>query len=154
MKNTEHNVKTLLQIFDAIEHRDERRFPELINPDFESYWPPSLPYGGAFRGLQPTVGRIGWGETWVPLQPTIVERRMDPRVVGTSADEVVALYRQRGVSPSGEQFDGEVLGLYSFRDGKLARAQMFYFDTVALADFLTKARTSDRQQQVILPLMM
>jgi len=32
-----------------------------------------------------------------------------------------------------------VLGLYRVRDGKLARAQMFYFDTTALAGFLAYA---------------
>jgi ketosteroid isomerase-like protein len=153
MTSTEHNVKTLLEIFDAIEQRDERRFPELVDPDFESHWPPSLSYGGTFHGPQPTIGRVSWGETWAPLQPTMAERRMEPRVVSASGDEAVVLYRQRGVSPSGERFDGEVLGLYRFREGKLARAQMFYFDTVALAEFLAKARPHDQQQQVVLPLM-
>jgi hypothetical protein len=32
-----------------------------------------------------------------------------------------------------------MLGLYQIREGKLARAQMFYFDTVAVASFLKKA---------------
>jgi hypothetical protein len=32
-----------------------------------------------------------------------------------------------------------VLGLYQIREAKLARAQMFYFDTVAVGDFLAKA---------------
>jgi len=64
---------------------------------------------------------------------------MDPRVVAISEDEGVVLWRQRGVSPSGERFDGEVLGLYQLRGGKLARAQMFYFDTVAVVNFLKKA---------------
>lgn len=64
---------------------------------------------------------------------------MDPRVVAAGEDEVVVLWRQRGVGPAGERFDGEVLGLYRFRDGKLARAQMFYFDTAAVAGFLARA---------------
>ncbi len=64
---------------------------------------------------------------------------MDPRVVAANGDEVVVLWRQRGLSPAGEQFDGEVLGLYRVREGKLARAQMFYFDTAAVASFLDKA---------------
>ena len=63
---------------------------------------------------------------------------MDPRVVAANEDEVV-LWRQRGVSPSGERFEGEVLGLYQICEGKLARAQMFYFDTVAVVNFLKKA---------------
>ena len=51
----------------------------------------------------------------------------EPRVVAVSEDEGVVLWRQRGVSLSGEQFEGEVLGLYRVREGRLARAQMFYF---------------------------
>jgi len=43
------------------------------------------------------------------------------------------------VSLSGEQFEGEVLGLYQVREGKLARAQMFYFDTAAVARFLARS---------------
>ncbi len=64
---------------------------------------------------------------------------MDPRVVAVSEDEGVVLWRQRGVSLSGEQFEGEVLGLYQVRDGKLTRAQMFYFDTAAVASFLARS---------------
>ena len=64
---------------------------------------------------------------------------MDPRVLAANENEVVVLWRQRGVSPLGDRFDAEVLGLYQIREAKLARAQMFYFDTVAVGDFLAKA---------------
>ena len=131
------NVKLLLDVFSAIERRDDQRFRELLNPDFEIEWPPSLAYGrtsGDSAATAPT-----WGETWIPLQPTEVERRMDPRVVAASEDEVVVLWRQRGVTAAGVRFDGEVLGLYRVAAGKLARAQMFYFDTAPLVSFLTKA---------------
>jgi ketosteroid isomerase-like protein len=73
------------------------------------------------------------------MQPTETERRMDPRVVAVSGDEVVMLWQQRGVSPAGDRFDGPVLALYQLRDRKLARAQMFYFDAVEVASFLAKA---------------
>jgi len=63
---------------------------------------------------------------------------MDPRVVATSDEEVVVLWRQRGVSAQGKRFEGEVLGLYQVRNSKLARAQMFYFDTAAVVDFLAQ----------------
>jgi uncharacterized protein len=46
------------------------------------------------------------------------------------------LWRQRGRGPQGTSYDGEVLGLYEVRDGKFARAQMFYFDAVAVQRFL------------------
>jgi ketosteroid isomerase-like protein len=129
------NAERILEIFKAVEQRDERRFEALREPGLEIRWPPSLPYGRE-RGTCPPT----WTETWAPLQPTEHERSMDPRVVAVGGDEVVVLWRQRGVSPAGELFDGEVLGLYRLHDGKLARAQMFYFDSAAVASFLARAR--------------
>jgi uncharacterized protein len=131
------NVKLLLDVFSAIERRDDQRFRELLNPDFGIEWPPSLPYGSTSGG--PAATAPAWSETWIPLQPTEAERRMDPRVVAASEDEVVVLWRQRGVTAAGVRFDGEVLGLYQVVAGKLARAQMFYFDTAPLVSFLAKA---------------
>jgi len=55
---------------------------------------------------------------------------------------VVVLWRQRGISPGGDRLDSPVLALYEIRDGKLARAQMFYFDPTAVVDFLTTAKTA------------
>jgi uncharacterized protein len=131
------NAEVMLEIFSAIERRDPQRVLHLCCSDVEFHWPPSLPYGGISRGL---VGdRPTWNETWIPLQPTETERRMDPRVVAASDDEVVVLWRQRGVSRAGDRFDSPVLGLYRIREGKLARAQMFYFDSAALANFLGRA---------------
>jgi uncharacterized protein len=127
----EQNRKLVLSVFSAIEKRNDRRFAELLHPDFEIRWPPSLPYGA---GKAKT-----WSDTWHSLQPTDVERRLDPRVVAASENEVVVLWRQRGLSPSGDRFDGEVLGLYEVREQKLARAQMFYFDTLAVIKFLQNA---------------
>src|ERR1044071_810410 len=113
----EKNEKRMLAVFNAIEQRNDQRFSELLHSDFEIHWPPSLPYGSG-KGTT-------WSETWESLQPTEEERRIDPRIVAANENEVVVLWRQRGVSPSGERFDGEVLGLYRVCDGKLARAQMF-----------------------------
>jgi ketosteroid isomerase-like protein len=129
--NADENIEVMLGIFSAIEVRDFQRLLDLCQPDVEFLWPPSLPYTGGERGA--------WAQTWVPLQPTETERRMDPRVVAVSGDEVVVLWQQRGVSPAGDRFDGPVLALYQLRDRKLARAQMFYFDTVEVASFLAKA---------------
>lgn len=140
--STEANTEVVLAIFSAIERRDPRRPNpswglDLFQPDVEFHWPPALPYGGTFRG--PNREGPTWSSTWDPLQPTEAERRMNARVVAAGGDEVVILWHQRGVSPTGERFDGEVLGLYQVREGKLARAQMFYFDTAAVASFLAKA---------------
>ena len=131
MSNRE-NVQVMLEIFSAIERRDPQRVFELCQPDVEFLWPPSLPYGGTSPGS-------AWANTWLPLQPTEVERRMDPRVVAAGPEEVVILWQQRGVSPAGDGLETPVLGVYQVRQGKLARAQMFYFDTAAVNDFLARA---------------
>src|SRR5262245_30860288 len=135
------NADVMLKIFRAIERRDGEAFAALCHPDVALHWPAPLPYGGSFRAGA-AEGRQGpnWEETWGPLQPTDAERHMDPRVVAADNDEVVVLWRQRGLSPAGERFDGQVLGLYQLRDGKLARAQMFYFDPAGAARFLAQAR--------------
>lgn len=123
------NVEVVLQSFQAVESRDARRQRELFHPKAEFHWPPPLASGGT------------WEDIWDPLQPTDAERRMDPRLVAAAADEVVVLWQQRGLDASGTRFECPVLGLYQVRDGKLARAWMFYFDTTATAEFLKGARS-------------
>ena len=138
LSKEEENSETILAIFRAIEERDAAKFRALLQPDFEIHWPRSLPYGGTFRGVEPQPR--GWAATWQPLQPTEAERRLDPQVVAAHGDDAVVLWHQRGRGDGGESIDEEVLGLYRFREGKLARAQMFYFDTVPVASFLARAQ--------------
>jgi ketosteroid isomerase-like protein len=128
------NADLVLEVFHAIERRDRARVLSLCQPDVEFLWPPSLPYSGGGEGT--------WAQTWLPLQPTPTEQRMDPRVVAASEHEVVVLWQQRGARRHGERLDTPVLGLYQVRDQKLARAQMFYFDPVTVADFLVRASPS------------
>ena len=141
MSARDRNIQVILEIFRSLEERDPNRRTvdekeeALYHPDLEFRWPSALPYGGSFRGKDAAV----WSATWNPLQPTAAERKMDPQVIGADENQVVILYHQRGVSPSGERFDGEVIGLYEVRDFKLSRAQMFYFDEAALARFLQQA---------------
>lgn len=141
--NKNKNVQVILQIFDAIERRDIPAMTALLQPDVEFVWPAPLPYAGRARLSEQK--HPGWGETWIPLQPTEAERRLDPRVVAANDDEVVVLWHQRGKSPAGERFESEVLGLYRFREGKLARAQMFDFDAAGAAQFLLRAKSAPEQ---------
>jgi ketosteroid isomerase-like protein len=145
MSSREKNLEVMGKLFRAVEQHDEESVVGLYQPDVEFQWPPSLSYGGSHHGLRSSGPT--WSETWALLQPTEAERKMDPRVVAASDDEVVVLWRQRGISAAGKRFDGEVLGLYRIRGGKLARAQMFYFDTTAVNSFLAKAITPELRQK-------
>jgi ketosteroid isomerase-like protein len=128
----------VMEAFDAVERRDQRRLIQLYHPEVEFHWPPSLPYGGSSRGIAAQQDRsaAAWDQVWDPLQPTERERRMDPRVVAATDREVVVLWHQRALNPAGQRLDMETLGIYGVRDGKFARAQMFYFDTTAVLSFL------------------
>ncbi len=116
----------VMAAFAAVEERDERRLAELYHPKVEFHWPPSLPYGGSIHGAAALQAgdRTGFDQIWDPLQPTRHERRMDPRVVAATDQEVVVLWHQRGLTPAGQRLDMETLGLYGVRDGKFARANV------------------------------
>lgn len=139
------NAEVVLEVFTSIEERDAERLFELLHDDVEFHDAPSLPYAGSQHGKEALRERLEtapektWLGAWGPLQPTAKERRMDPRVVTTSGDEVVVSYRQRALGPNGEHFDNPALAVYQVRDGKLARAQMFHFDTAGIVDFLSRA---------------
>jgi ketosteroid isomerase-like protein len=132
------NAALILTIFRAVEERDLQRLFALYHPDVEFYEAPSLPYGGAYRGLESVFEHARlWQETWDPLQPG--DRRMEPRVVAADGDEVVVLWRQKAINAVGEELDSPVLALYRIRENKLARAQMFHYDTGHVVRFLERA---------------
>jgi ketosteroid isomerase-like protein len=127
------------RVFRAIEERNLAGLLALQHPDIEFHWPPCLPYGGVSRGATDEVQREptkSWIGTWAPLQPTEAERQMDPRIVAASDSEVVVLWHQRAIDGAGRRLDELVLGMYEIQDDKLARAQMFYFDPVAVSEYL------------------
>jgi len=142
-------VEVVLAAFRAVETRDRDALYALYHPEVEFHEAPSLPYGGTYRGKDASrpPGELAetWSSTWDPLQPTEVERSMGPRFVAARGEEVVVLWRQRAVAPSGERLDAPVLGLYEVRDGMFARAQMFHFDTAAVVRFLATARRGVRR---------
>jgi uncharacterized protein len=143
------NAEVVLAVIRAVEERDAGALFELYHEDVELHDAPSLPYSytargkAAMRDQLETAPDTTWLGTWGPLQPTDAERRMDPRVVASDGDEVTVLYTTRAVAPDGERFESPVLGLYEVRDGKLARAQMFHYDTAAILEFLERVASSE-----------
>jgi ketosteroid isomerase-like protein len=142
------NAEVALAVVRAVEERDPEALFDLYHDDVELHDAPSLPYARTARGKKQmreqleTAPETTWLGTWGPLQPTEAERRMDPRVVATDGDMVVVEYTTRALAPSGERFESLVLGLYEVRDGKLARAQMFHYDTAGILAFLQRAAES------------
>ena len=146
------DAEVVLGVIRAVEERDGEKLLELYHEDVQLHEAPSLPYGGVVDGVPSLREQLEsapentWLGTWGPLQPTEAERRFDPRVISEKDGEVVVLYQMRAVSPSGERFDSPLIGLYEVRDGKLARAQMFHFDTQAINEFVGRAREASSQE--------
>ena len=94
--NSTASTDIVMAAFAAVERRDERCLAELYHPEVEFHWPPSLPYGGSFHGAAALQAgdRTGFDQVWDPLQPTRHERRMDPRVVAATDQEVVVLWHR------------------------------------------------------------
>lgn len=145
------NEEVVLETIKAVEDRDREKLFALYHDDVEFREAESLPYGGSTRGKSTLVEQLQnrpeetWLGTWDPLQPTEVERRMEPRVIAKTGDEVAVVYTQRALSPDGERFEAPVVALYEVRDGKFARAQMFHYDTAAILAFLSRARQATKQ---------
>jgi ketosteroid isomerase-like protein len=137
------NTELLREVFRAVQERDGAALVGLYDPAVEFQEAPTLPYGGTHRGFDAVIAQhLAYLRAWDGLQ-TPSERNLDPRVVAASGDEVVVLWRQKGVDSGGTRLDSPVLGLYSIRDGKLTRAQMFHFDAAAVASFLENASRAD-----------
>jgi ketosteroid isomerase-like protein len=139
----QENADLVLQILHIIEQRQFDRLPDLYHPAIEFHWPPGLPYSGYFTG--PTVAEMSrrFAETWLPLQPTEETRRMDPRLIAAGDnDRVVVNYLWKGLDAKGRRFETETLADYQLRDGRLVRAQMFYYDLPGMIAFLDNAKVS------------
>src|SRR5215207_11538281 len=140
------DAEVVLGVIQAVEELAVEKQFELYHDEVQLHDAPSLPYGGVVDGVPSLKEQLEgapentWLGTWGPVQPTEAERRFDPRVISEKDGEVVVLYHMRAVAPSGERFDSPVIGLYEVRDGKLARAQMFHYDTQGLNAFLERAR--------------
>src|SRR5260370_15175423 len=117
MNASERNVEVMLDLFRAVERRDDRAVFACCHPQVEFLWPPSLPYGG--NSAHPREGRPTWSETWTPLQPSDAERSLEPRVVAAGEQEGVIRWRQQGVRPAGGPFNREGLGRHPPRGRKL-----------------------------------
>ena len=141
--SSRENAEVVMQILHAIEERRFERVAALYHPQVEFHWPPGLPYSGDFAGETLAQMNEQFGATWLPLQPDEATRRMNPRVVAANdAGDVVIHYVWKGLDADGRRFATETLGHYQVRDGKLARAQMFYYDLLGLRAFLDGARVA------------
>lgn len=132
----EHLVLNMIR---AVEDRDMEALVASYHPDVEFVWPPELPYGGTHRKDEVVAMSEVFAATWGPLQPNAEMRRLDPRLLGSTGEQVAVHYTQRGRDEEGRSHEMPVIGLYTVVDGLVRRLQMFYFDPAGTAAFLRVA---------------
>jgi len=133
---SEKNMETVRRLFKAVEERDLAGLLEAYDKNIVIREAESLPYGGEFHGLEGAQRHaLGALRVWGNLQPP-GERTMNARFLDAGEDYVIVLWRQRGVSRDGENFDAPVVSVYKMGSGKIVESQMFHADTKALLQFL------------------
>ena len=133
---TYDNIENTRRLFKAVEERDVAGVLAAYDPEIVIRDAESLPYGGAYHGLEGAKQHIeGAAQTWNHLQPPD-ERKMDA-VFLDAGEYVVVLWRLKGLEAStGRRLDVPTASVYKMRDGKIVESQMFYSDTAAIAQFL------------------
>jgi ketosteroid isomerase-like protein len=125
------NLATLSTFLDGLSKRETmRQALEFVAEDFEATEPASLPYGGTYRGRDGLLDMLRTVNKWVRLD--IKDTRL--REAG---DRIVAQIEVDVVSrASGAVCPTRVVELYTVSDGSIRKLEIFYLDTVAVANLL------------------
>jgi ketosteroid isomerase-like protein len=122
-------VELVRQGFDAFERGDVEAMREGSHPDVVIVQPPEVPDAKSYEGHAGIAEAFeDWPSQWEDFHMDLLE------VVDVNDTQVVAIARQRGRGAhSGIEMDFNVAYLNTFRDGKLARMEMFMSREQALA---------------------
>ncbi|MBW4551595.1 MAG: nuclear transport factor 2 family protein [Aphanocapsa sp. GSE-SYN-MK-11-07L] len=130
------NLENTRRLFKAVEERDVAGVLAAYDPEIVIRDAESLPYGGIHHGLEGAKQHIeGAAQAWNHLQSE-AERKMDA-VFLDAGEYVVVLWRLKGLDvSSSRKLDSPTVSVYKHREGRIVESQMFYSDTVAIAQFL------------------
>jgi ketosteroid isomerase-like protein len=123
----------IARVMAALASGDGAEVQAICHPDLHIEDPPSLPYGGVYRGF------AGMLEIAGKLYAAIADCKIEPElVIGDPAgDEFVLKQHITGRAVrTGAAVDVHVLEHYSFRDGLLYAIRPYYWDTQAMAELL------------------
>lgn len=137
------NIPVVRRLLEAVERRDFESMLDCYAPDVEINESDDLPYGGTYRGYEGVREHAeGFMRTWGRFQTEARDAKLDARFTEGTDGLVTAIFRHRANDPERrEQLQGDEVGVYEVRDGKVVRSQMFHFEQGTLARFLREATT-------------
>ncbi len=122
------NVDALLQGMAGWGKDNPARIAEMVADDCEMFVPTSLPYGGVRRGPKAIAAWFS-RELWEYFD----EFTSTPTDVVDGGDKLAVPVRVVAVAKNGNRMEIENLWLCEFRDGKVARLQVYVDTAVAAA---------------------
>ncbi len=125
------NVAVARAYFEAA-HRDLDALLALIDPEGAIHVPPSLPYGGVYRGHEGFRQAIAaYGRAWTDVESTDFE-------FFASGDTVVVLSRMRARAVTSDRMiNMRVAELFRMKNGKVVEVWPFNYDTTAMINVLS-----------------
>jgi ketosteroid isomerase-like protein len=115
------NLDLLLRFAEAYSERDVDAIQPFVHPEFEFHEPPEQPGAGVFKGWEDArEAHARWSENWL-------EQRGD--VVGFDAlpdGRVLVFTRERMLGRDGLRVEQDGAAIFTFRDGKILRWQVFW----------------------------
>ena len=132
------NVTAVRNLYDAYRRQDTAAFFQSLDPEVEVYQSESLPWGGRYKGTDQVKGfgmTLMLGNITSKLTEHFDARVEVDQIIDTG-DHVVAVGRSRGrVRANGQQFDLAVAHVWTLRQGKVRRFEV-YLDTPAMLNAL------------------
>jgi uncharacterized protein len=123
------NEKLLREVFDAIGEADVARLGELYTDDYVLELPYAKPDAVRVEGLAATLPYLEAAFKVFRFTLTITNV-----LEVASGDTIVAEYTSEGtVIPNGKRYANTYIGVWKFRDGKVASTREYY-DPVVSAD--------------------
>jgi ketosteroid isomerase-like protein len=122
--DTEATREVIKRFYAAIAGWDEDELRAVVHQDAELHQPPTLPYGGVYRGL----------EEMMPLWKNIVLPSGDK---GNAYVDSMIVEGDRAVVIAGNTRDGKpslACEDYLVRDGQIVRIRMFWFDPTPVVE--------------------
>lgn len=117
-------------MYAAVSRGDWAAVENFMAEDFVIHEPPSLPYGGEWRGKD-ALQRLYVHVMGYWTQPSVEWHEL----LG-GEDNAVALLALSATSPAGERQTFEIAEVTRFENGKMASMRIHYFDTAAIRDLL------------------
>ncbi len=117
---------------DLTSEKSQQAMLDAFTPDFEIVEPPSLPHGGVYKG------REAWLQMHATMRSLWQQKVWVEHVWDLPEDDIIVLYStmEWTANATGRTARFPAVELLRFRDGRIAKVEMFLQDTKVILDTL------------------